>query len=333
MRAKETTGRIIGGGLLLLFVLCALSACIGSYPLSVPDILRAITGNAAGEMGEKVFFTLRLPRVLMGVTAGASLGLCGGVFQLLFRNPLASPDLVGVASGAGAGAACAIVLGTGSMQMIMGGAFLGGMAALLGVFTLVWLSGRGRPGSFILGGILISALAEAALMLLKHGADSEGKLAAIEFWTMGSLSAVTASKTACVLILCIPVLALLLLFHREILLLSLGDEQAGMLGLAAGKMRLLLLTLATLSVAGVISATGVISFVGLLAPHGAYLLLRRKNRAYLWMSMITGATLTVAADCFARSITDGELPLSIFTTLCAAPFLVYFLRNRRGKEL
>ena len=124
MRAK-TTGKMIGGGILLLILLCGLSACIGSYPLSLPDILRVISGNAAGEMGEKVFFTLRLPRVLMGVTAGASLGLCGGVFQLLFRNPLASPDLVGVASGAGAGAACGIVLGTGSMAMVMGGAFWG----------------------------------------------------------------------------------------------------------------------------------------------------------------------------------------------------------------
>ena len=133
MRAK-TTGKMIGGGILLLILLCGLSACIGSYPLSLPDILRVISGNAAGEMGEKVFFTLRLPRVLMGVTAGASLGLCGGVFQLLFRNPLASPDLVGVASGAGAGAACGIVLGTGSMAMVMGGAFWGGWRRFLGYF-------------------------------------------------------------------------------------------------------------------------------------------------------------------------------------------------------
>lgn len=330
MRAKKTTGRMIGGGMLLLFALCGLSACIGSYPLSLPDILRVVTGNAAGEMGERVFFTLRLPRVLTGAAAGASLGLCGGVFQLLFRNPLASPDLVGVASGAGAGAACAIVLGTGSMELVTGGAFLGGMAALLGVFLLVWHSGGNRPGSFILGGILISSLSDAAVMLLKHGADSEGKLAAIEFWTMGSLSAVTASKAAGVCAVCFPCLLLLILFHREIVLLSLGDEQASMLGLSAGKMRLLLLTLATLSVAGVIAVTGVIAFVGLLAPHGAYLLLRRKNRAYLWMSMLTGAILTVAADCFARSVTDGELPLSIFTTLCAAPFLFYFLRTAKN---
>lgn len=329
MQAKKTMGRTIGGGILLLFALCSLSACIGSYPLSLSDILRVIAGKAVGEMGEKVFFTLRLPRVMMGVAAGASLGLCGSVFQLLFRNPLASPDLVGVASGAGAGAACAIVLGTGSMELVMGGAFLGGMAALSGVFLLVWHSGSNCPGSFILGGILIASLADAAIMLLKHGADSEGKLAAIEFWTMGSLSAVTASKTACVLALCLPCLAMLVLFHREIVLLSLGDEQAGMLGLSAGKMRLLLLTLATLSVAGVIAVTGVIAFVGLLAPHGAYLILRRKNRAYLWMSMLTGAILTVAADCFARSVTDGELPLSIFTTLCAVPFLFYFLRTAK----
>lgn len=333
MQGKKRTGIVIGIGIIVLIFICVVSACIGSYPLSVSDILRVITGNAAGEMGEKVFWSLRLPRVVTGVAAGAALGICGAVFQLLFDNPLASPDLVGVAGGAGMGAACAIVLGTGSMQSVIGGAFVGGMAALGGVFLLVWISGSNRPGMFILGGILISSLANAGIMILKHTADSEGKLAAIEFWTMGSLASVTSSKMAGVLCVCVPTFLLLVLLQKEILLLSLGDEQAKMLGLAPGKMRIVLLILATLCVAAVISVTGIISFVGLLAPHGAFLLLQRRNRSFLCMSAVVGAVLVVAADCFARSVTEGELPVSILTTLCAVPFLFFFIWKRKGRVL
>lgn len=331
MQRKDNTGKIIGGTIVLLIMVCGISACIGSYPLSLRDIWLVVTGNAAGEMGEKVFFTLRLPRVVMGVMAGAALGICGAVFQLLFNNPLASPDLVGVASGAGVGAACAIVLGTGSMHSVMGGAFAGGMAALGCVFLLVALSGSNRPGMFILGGILVSSLANALIMILKHAADSEGKLAAIEFWTMGSLASVTAAKVSGVSRVCVPTVLLLILLQKEIVLLSLGDVQADMLGLAAGKMRMVLLTIATLCAASVISVTGVISFVGLLAPHTAFLVLQRRNRCYLWMSAAVGAILVVTADCFARSVTAGELPVSILTTLCAVPFLLFFIWKKKGR--
>lgn len=331
MKAKRNTGIIMGGAIFLLIVLCAVAACIGSYPLSLSEIAEIITGQAADEMAYKVFFSLRLPRVAMGVIAGVVLGISGAVFQLLFNNPLASPDLVGVASGAGVGAACAIIIGTGTMSQMMGGAFIGGMAALGGVFLLVWVSGSNRPGMFILGGILISSLSNALLMILKHVADSEGELAAIEFWTMGSLASVTASKVVAILWICVPSLFFLILLQKEIILLSLGDVQAQILGLAPGTVRVMVLTLATLAVAGVISVTGVISFVGLLAPHGAFLLLQRRNRSYLWMSATAGAILVVLADCFARSVTEGELPVSILTTLCAVPFLFFFIQKRRGR--
>lgn len=333
MQTRNGTRTIVGGGIVLLILLAVVSACIGSYPLSVTDIIDAITGRSAGEMTQKVFFSLRLPRVLTAVVSGAVLGLSGAVFQLLFNNPLASPDLVGVANGAGVGAACGIVLGTGSTGSVTVGAFIGGMAALAGVFLLVLISGSNRSGTFILSGVLISSLANALIMVLKHAADSDGKLAAIEFWTMGSLASITSAKFVSVFRVSVLPLLLLLLLHKEIILLSLGDEQAQAMGLSPGKMRLLILTLATLSVAGVISVTGVISFVGLLAPHGAFLLLQRRTRSYLCMSALVGAILVVAADCFARSVTEGELPLSILTTFCALPFLLYFIWKRKGRSL
>lgn len=333
MRSAKKVRFLTGGAVAFLAVLCAVSVCIGSYPISLSDIAAIAAGGEVSAMARRVFFALRLPRVGMGLMAGAGLGLCGAVFQMLFQNPLASPDLVGVANGAGAGAAFAIVWGAGSVRAVTGGAFLGGMLALAGVFLLVWLSGGNRPGIFIVSGILLSSLANACIMLLKHAADSEGKLAAIDFWTMGSLAGITAEKVRGTALVCVPAMLLLILLHREILVMGLGDEQAHILGLSAGKMRMLLLALATLCVAGVIAVTGVISFVGLLAPHGAFLLLGRKNRSYLWMSGVVGAGLTVAADCFARSVTAGELPLSILTTLCALPFFLFFIGSGRGEGL
>ena len=317
-------------GVALLCTVSLISVLIGSYPLSFSDIVHILMGQQEDAMAVKVFFTLRLPRVGVGILSGLSLGMAGAVFQLLFRNPLAAPDLVGVSSGASLGTAAAIVLGAGSVMQMMTGAFFGGMAALLFVLLLVRVSGSNRPGTYILAGIAISALSNAFIMLLKYMADTEGELAAIDFWTMGSLASVTATKFKLMLPPVLVSLGLLMLFQKEIRVLSLGDEQATFLGMRSNRMRMLLLVLCTLATASVISVTGVISFVGLLAPHIAFLLTGRRSHGYLLLSGLVGGILVVIADCFARSVTGGELPTSILTTLCAVPFFVYFLWKRRG---
>ena len=300
--------------LLLVGGLGTVSLFVGSFPLSLSQIGSILTGGMEGTLEAQVFWQLRFPRMCMGLLAGWALGLAGGVYQTVFRNPLASPDLTGVASGASLGAACAIVLGAGTRLEIMGGSFLMGMAALA------------LTGSYILAGVIVSSLAEAGLMTLKVMADPERELAAIEVWTMGSLSAMTADKLplpAAAVVLC--TIALLLL-RRPILMLSLGDEQARSLGLDPVFWRGVLLTLTTLMVAAVVSVLGAVAFVGLIAPHIARLLLGRRGGPYLPLCGLVGGAVLLCADLPARVYT---LPLSIFTVLLAVPVLAALLWRRK----
>ena len=321
---------------LLIAVIAAVAAvlisiCIGSYPLSLKTIADILAGQLNDTMEWRVFWHLRLPRVIMGLISGSALGLAGGVYQTIFRNHLASPDLTGVASGASFGAACAIVLGTGSTMQIMCASFFMGMLSLALVLLLVHFSRFEQTGSYILSGIIISSLADAGLMMLKILADPERELAAIEFWTMGSLASITAEKLLSqVLFILLPML-LLLIFYRQILILSLGSAHARSLGLSPKLWYGILLSLSTLMVVGVVAVTGVIAFVGLIAPHIAFLLYRKRNGSYFLLCALMGGVILLIADIGARSLAGGaELPLSVLTVLLAVPMLVLLLCGKKG---
>lgn len=318
--------------IVIMMLLVCLSLTIGSYDLSVGDIFKIITGQASSKIQENVFYNLRLPRVLMGLFTGLVLGLAGSVYQMLFSNPLASPDLTGVASGASLGAAIAIVVGAGTMLEKIWGAFIFGIFSLILVILLVKTTGQQRASTYILAGIVISSLADAGIMLLKYMADPLGELATIEFWTMGSLSAITADKLVVSLMSGLIPLIILCFLHHQIVVLSLGDENARYLGLNAKIQRVVILLLATWMVASVISVTGVISFVGLIAPHITYLMIKKRTGYFYLISAITGAVIVLVADMLARSLSTGvELPLSILTILFSTPVLVFWMYQQRGK--
>lgn len=334
MREKGRERLALGAAILLTAVLALLSVRVGSYPLSTGQILDILSGGLAGTTPAHVLWNLRLPRVGMGLLAGWALGMAGGVYQTVFRNPLASPDLTGVASGASFGAAWAIVLGAGTSLQIMGGAFIMGSLSLLLVLALVRWAGMERTGAYILAGVIVSSAADAGLMVLKTIADPEGELAAIEFWTMGSLSAMTGDKLRGAASAILIPLALLLLFRRQALTLSLGEEGARALGLVPRRWRGLLLGLTTLMVAAVASVAGVIAFLGLIAPHIAFLLLGRRGGPYLPLCALMGGAILLAADLLARGFSQGaELPLSIWTVLFGAPVLTALLLRGREESL
>ncbi len=315
----------------LLAVLVILSACVGSYPLTPGQIGHILLGRGPTDMGTRVFWQLRLPRVFMGLLAGAVLSLAGAVYQIIFRNPLASPDLTGVASGASFGAACAIVLGSGSGLQIMLESFVMGMASLGLMLLLVRSARLQQLSGYILAGVIVSSLADAGLMCLKIMADPERELAAIEFWTMGSLGSFTAEKLLPQALFMVIPCGLLLLFHRQILMLSLGADHARSMGLDPGRWRAILLVLTTLMVAALVSVAGVIAFVGLIGPHIAFLLCRRRSAGYLWLSALLGADLMLIADMLARTLWKGaELPLSVLTVFLAIPVLAALLHKREG---
>lgn len=302
--------------------LAAISLFVGKYPLSLQALL---DGNP---MQWRVFLTLRLSRTLVGVLGGFALGVSGFVYQTVFRNPLASPDIIGVSSGASAGAAAGILF-VGTAAAITAASFVGALTAVGTALLLASVDRSGRKSTIVLAGIAVHALAQAALMAMKLMADPDRQLASIEYWIMGSLSDVSSYRIGGSLTLCMICLVIMFLLHRQTLLLSAEEGEARMLGVNVGLLRLAVLTTATLAVSCVISLTGLISFIGLLAPHSARLLLRDNRRGTMVLSGIAGGVLLCGADLLSRSIAAAELPVSIFTSLLGAPFLISLVLKAR----
>lgn len=330
MKTRKLDCRIFAILCALLILLTAASLAVGSYPLDGDGILVAVREffMPANEQSlpTRVFFGLRVPRTVTALLSGFTLGMCGGVYQMLFDSPLASPDLTGIASGASFGAALAIVLGVKGSFTRMGFAFFGGIVSLILVLLLVRGVGGERTGTYILAGIIISSVADAGLMVIKTLADPERQLAAIDFWTMGSLSAVSSEKVVPLSCITIPSLILLWLFRRPVTMLSLGNEECLASGLSPNAWRAVLLTLSTLAVSVCVAVTGVIGFVGLISPHIAYFLYRRKSGAYLLICAAIGGVILISADLAARSVGGGaELPISIFTVAAGVPVLLVLL--------
>lgn len=326
MKKRSVACHILAGAVMLLIVEFIISLCIGKYPLTAEKLL---SGDA---QAVRVFLTLRLPRTCMAVVGGFGLGAAGMVYQTVFRNPLASPDIIGVSSGASAGAAFSILFVSAAAVPVTLFAFAGGLLAVVLALALASLAPRSGRASVVLAGITVQSLAQTLLMVLKLSADPEKELASIEYWIMGSLSGVTMSKLPASAVICIVGTAILFLFYRQILILSVEEEEARMLGVSVGKMRLLVLLLATLTVAAVISVTGLIAFIGLLAPHAARMMLKTNNSAVFCLSGIVGGILLCMADILARSVSSAELPVSVFTSLLGAPFLIYLMLRREERS-
>ena len=309
----------------MLVALAVASLSVGKYPLSIGKLL------AGNEMQWRVFVTLRLSRTIVGVMGGFALGVAGFVYQTVFRNPLASPDIIGVSSGASAGAAAGILFLSGAAAVTLS-AFAGALLAVFFALALSSLDRSGRGSTIVLAGIAVHSLAQTALMALKLTADPERELASIEYWIMGGLNGINLYAIGVNLLLCAVCMAALFLLHRQVILLSAEEGEARMLGVNVGKLRLAVLLIATLVVSSVVSLTGLISFVGLLAPHGARLLTRNNRIGTMLLSGLMGGILLCGADILARSVAVTELPVSIFTSILGAPFLI-FLIIRGRKQL
>lgn len=318
----KTKGFCVAGAVLMI-VLAMLSLFIGKYPLSIAELA------AGNQMQWRVFWTLRASRTLVGMVGGFALGAAGFVYQTVFRNPLASPDIIGVSSGASAGAAAGILFLSGTVAVTFS-AFAGALLAVILALGLSCLDRSGKNSTIVLAGIAVHALAQTALMALKLTADPERELASIEYWIMGSLNGVSLYSIVPNLLLCVACLGVLFALHRQIILLSGEEGEARMLGVSVNGLRLVVLLFATLTVSAVISMTGLISFISLLAPHTARLLTRNNRLGTMLLSGFAGGILLTGADILARSVAGTELPVSIFTSILGAPFLIYLIfRGRR----
>lgn len=327
--SKKRGNKLICAFFVLLLLLTGLSLLVGKYPISLEEIVKIFTGREVAKVTYDVFMTLRLPRTLMAVLAGVGLSLSGYVYQLLFKNILASPDIIGVASGANAGAALGIVvMGAGSLLVPIY-AFFGGILAVLLVMLFAKNGHRNSLASIVLSGIVVSAIAEAAIMILKLFADPNSELAPLEYWSMGGLSSITASKVLWVLPFFLPGMLVLFLLRYQITILGLSNEEACALGVRVKVIRCIVMAATTVIVSAIVSVTGLITFIGLVAPHAARMLTQKSNLQTAALSCTLGGILMILADCASRGFFEIEIPISILTSFIGAPFLIILMIKRR----
>jgi iron complex transport system permease protein len=308
------------------------SFMIGRYPVSPINVILAICSvfvPIKANLDPTIYIVvwdIRLPRIMAAMIVGAALSISGASFQGTFQNPLVSPDILGVSSGAGFGAAIAILLSF-SMVMIQISAFLFGLVAVI----LTYFLSKNFKGNtvlmMVLGGIAIEALFSAFISCIKYLADPDSKLPEIVYWLMGSLSAVNSSS---LLMIIGPVLigfTALLLIRWRINVLSMGDEEARALGVNTEKMRLLVILCCTLLTAASVSISGIIGWVGLVIPHAARMIVGPDHSKLLPASISLGATFLLLVDNVCRTATSIEIPLGILTAIIGAPFFIYLLKK------
>lgn len=311
-------------GALFLCALFFISLFIGKYPLSLNELINK------NELQWKVFVSLRLSRALVGCIGGFVLGICGYIFQTIFKNPLASPEIVGVSSGASAGAAFGILFFSGTFLVTVS-SFAGALMAVVLALLLSSFDKSGRKSTVILAGIAVHSFAQTVLMALKLMADPEKQLASIEYWIMGSLNGISIHSIGGNVIVSIICVIVLFLLYRQMVMMSLDEVEAKMLGVNVGRVRLILVIISTVAVSCIVSMTGLISFVGLIAPHCARKLTVNNERGTMLLSGFIGGCIFIGADMLARSVASSELPVSIFTSLIGVPFIIVLIIKERQK--
>jgi ABC-type Fe3+-siderophore transport system, permease component len=321
--------------LALLVVLFFLSFTLGRYPLSVDEVANILfshifnTNYPVSATDITVVMQIRLPRILAAILIGSSLSLAGGSFQGLFRNPLVSPDILGVASGAGFGAALAILL-SGDPVTVEIMAFCFGLAAV-GLACLISSIVKGnRTLSLILAGIAIASLTNALLALSKYVADPSNQLPAITYWLMGSLASIKLEDLYIAAIPMITGIVILLLMRWRFNVLSMGDEEAQAMGVNTNRIRLIIVVCCTMMTAAAVCISGIIGWIGLVIPHIGRILVGPDHKRLLPVTLLLGATYLLLIDNIARTVTMAEIPIGILTALIGAPVFIYML-NRQGK--
>ena len=315
----------------------AVAFTVGRYPIAVTDLLRVVwtwLGGAPHGLDptlDTVVLQVRGPRVIAALLVGAALAAAGAAYQNLFRNPLVSPDILGVSAGAAVGAVLGIFLSLG-IVMIQSMALAGGLAAVALVYAVA-KSVRGHDPLLVLVlvGVVLGSLLGACVALMKYLADPYNQLPAITFWLLGSLAAVTPRDLWLAAPLLLAGLLPLWLLRWRINVLSLDDEEARALGVATGRIRLAVIVGATLMTSAAVAIAGVVGWIGLVIPHFARLLTGPDFSRLLPVSVLLGAGFLVAVDTLARSIGDIEIPLGVLTAFIGTPLFLWQLVNaRRG---
>ena len=328
---RARTALTLGALSLLVLLSAIVAAAFGSVHIS---LLRAIDEPLSPD--HAIFFSARLPRVLMGAAVGAALAAVGAALQALVRNPLAEGGILGISGGGAFGAIVALVLVAGRASAVATVPLCAFGAALLStvvVYRLALVDGRLEPFTLLLVGVIFNSIWGAAIMLV-NSVVNYYYVHDIVFWLMGSLEAPTYGEVAMVTVLGIAGFAVLMAHARDLNLLSLGDETATELGVEVDRMRRLIFVATSVMIAAAVSVSGIISFVGLIVPHMLRLAFGADHRLLLPASFLGGAAFLVLADLLARvAIAPTELPVGAITALCGGPFFIYMLRREGRRPL
>ncbi len=323
--------------LLATLAVCVVwSMCVGKYPITPLESLQIVYANILGlaapteQIAESVVMGLRLPRILAAVVIGAALSISGATYQGIFKNPLVSPDFLGVSSGACIGAAIAILMSlSGAGIQIF--AFCGGLLAVTIAVAIPRLLKSDSHVMLVLSGIIVGGLMVSLLGLLKYIADPETQLATIVYWQMGSLSYVNLPTLGSVMPTIIISTVVILSMSWWIDVISLGESDAQTLGANVRRTRNIAILCSTLLTASAVCVAGTIGWLGLVIPHFARMLVGPENTRLLPAAALIGAIFLLLVDTAARTIGSSELPLSILTGIIGAPFFAWLLYKRRMK--
>jgi iron complex transport system permease protein len=334
----DRTHRLLAIAVFALLAFTAFGLTAGHYPVAWADVVGAL-GSLTGwhqrsldETTRSVIVDIRLPRVFTALVVGAGLAASGALFQHLFRNPLVSPDILGVSSGAALGAVWGIFWSM-SLIAIQGLAFAGGLAAVALVLCVgYWVRGHARILALVLTGVVVGSFLAAAIALLKTLAEPSRQLPAITFWLLGSFSAAGPRELGVVTAAFVAGLFPMVALRWRVDVLSLPEDEARALGIPVTRHRIVLIAAATLITASAVAVAGMVGWVGLLIPHAARFLVGSAFRHLLPLSALLGASFMLVVDTLARTISSVEIPPGVITALIGAPLFLWMLASTTGRD-
>ncbi|MCL2365518.1 MAG: iron ABC transporter permease [Oscillospiraceae bacterium] len=320
----------------MLILLFTISIVSGRFDLSISEVVRILLSRIIPlthtweAIAETVIFQIRLPRIFAAMIIGASLATAGATYQGLFRNPMISPDFLGVTSGASIGAALAIIMEL-PFSMVQIFAFVGGIAATFITLSIPKMLRNHSTIMLVLSGIVVTGLFRSVMSVIRYLADPQTALASIVFWQMGSLSSVSPDE---VMTVSLPLLVCLIIVIRIawwINIMSLGEEQSTLLGISFKKYRRIGIVCSTLLTVLSVCIAGEIGWVGLAIPHLSRMLVGVDNKKLIPVCALAGAIFLLIVDTLARTLTTAEIPLGVLTGFVGAPFFVFLLYRQKTR--
>lgn len=321
--------------IVLPIIIGVVSLSVGRYNVPIKNVLNILAGQFTGDeantssITQNVILNLRLPRIIVALAVGSGLAVAGAAIQGMFANPLATPDTIGVSSGAAFGAVVGILL-TDNLYIIQLLAFVMGISA---TFLTYWLSKLGKTKNLImivLAGMIVSSFFSAMISLVKTVADTDTKLPSIVYWLMGSMASTSYKSLMAGIPLMIIGIIFIFILRWKINLLLLSEEEAESMGIRVNRMRMILMGCCALITASSVSICGQVGWIGLLVPHLSRMIIGNNNKYVIPVSISLGAIFMLVVDTLARTVLPTEIPLSIITAIIGTPFFAYLMGKTGG---